>query len=202
MASNYDYTFKVLTIGSSAVGKTSIIVRITEDKFYGTNMSTVGIDFKTTDVVIDNKTVQVKIWDTAGQEKFQNLTQQYYKNAHGILLVFDVNYRDTFEKVSEWMNDITKGNKGGTKIVLIGNKIDVPSRSVSYEEGKAKAKEYDIPYYETSAKTGENTREMFDGLIKELMHSQPANEKEAKSIEFDCSVHLKIDKKKEKRKCC
>lgn len=201
MATTFDFTFKVLTIGSSAVGKTCIIVRITEDKFYGSNMSTVGIDFKTTDMVVDNKTVQVKIWDTAGQEKFQNLTQQYYKNAHGILLVFDVTDRETFDKVSEWMNDIQKGNKGGTKIVLIGNKIDLPSRSVTYEEGKGKAKEYDIPYYETSAKTGENTREMFDDFIRELIRNPQAKEKEQKPIEFDCSVHLKIDKKKEK-KCC
>ena len=106
MSSGDIHTFKILTIGESGVGKTCILRRFVEDKFLKNHLATIGIDFKTKNIIVDGVQVKLKIWDTAGQERFRNITNQYYKGADGIILVYDVTDRTSFEKIREWMNQI------------------------------------------------------------------------------------------------
>lgn len=196
---SYDYSLKILTVGCTMVGKTAILIRITENMFFTNNMTTIGVDLKLKDYIIDNKTVQGKFWDTAGQEKFVNITSQYYKNSNGILLVFDVNDRESFNKVSEWMEEI-KGKKGRALIILVGNKIDVDKREVTTEEGHVVADKYGIKYYETSAKTGFNITEMVEDFLRQLIKEEDKEKKNNNNNE-EFSLHLPQDKTN-KKICC
>ena len=168
-----DYTFKILTIGESGVGKTCLLLRYTDNKFVKNYLTTIGIDFKVKLVSMHGKSVKLKIWDTAGQERFRNITQQYYKGADGIVLVYDVTDRESFEKIAEWMKQInlyTQTDKIG--IVLLGNKVDVEPRQVKSEEGAAVAKQYGVKHYETSAFNNLNVEESFKFLTEEIMNKK------------------------------
>lgn len=176
-----DYTFKILTIGESGVGKTCILLRYTDNKFSKHHLTTIGIDFKTKIVNYFTKKIKLYIWDTAGQERFRNIAQQYYNGADGIFLVFDVTDRVSFEKVTEWMKQILSYNtKDRIGIILLGNKIDADKRLVSFEEGKNLATEFNILYFETSALTGFNLDEAFSCMTDEIVKKKKIEIKEDK----------------------
>lgn len=151
---------KLLIIGESAVGKSCLLLRFAEDKFNETFLATIGIDFKVRHVTIDDARVKLQIWDTAGQEKFRTITKAYYRGANGILLVFDVTNRDSFNKTRMWMSSIKEAMTDPVDVVLVGNKCDM-ERAVSTQEGQEMAEEFGIPYFETSAKTGLNVESTF-----------------------------------------
>jgi Ras-related protein Rab-8A len=158
-----DYTLKILTIGESAVGKTCILLRFTDNKFLKSHLTTIGIDYKSKVIRSNNYSVKLKIWDTAGQERFRNITQQYYKGADGILLVYDITERNSFEKVREWMKMIQQNTtKDKIGIILIGNKCDLEERQVSVEEGESMANEFGVLFFETSAYKDKNITESFE----------------------------------------
>lgn len=173
-----DYTLKILTIGESAVGKTCILLRFTDNKFLVNHITTIGIDYKSKTIKMGQKTVKLKIWDTAGQERFRNITKQYYKGADGILLVYDVTDRNSFEKIKDWMKQIQENTqKDQIGIVLLGNKSDLDDRQVSYEEGASLAKEYNLLFWETSAFKDKNINESFEGLTNLIVSKKvPDNE--------------------------
>jgi small GTP-binding protein len=176
-----DYTFKVLTIGESGVGKTCILLRYTDNKFSKHHLTTIGIDFKTKIINYFNKKIKLYIWDTAGQERFRNIAQQYYNGADGIFLVFDVTDRVSFEKVTEWMKQILSYNtKDRVGIILLGNKIDAENRLVSFEEGNNLANEFNITYFETSALTNFNLEEAFSCMVDEIVKKKKIEVKEDK----------------------
>lgn len=182
-----DYTLKILTIGESGVGKTCILLRYTDNKFSKHHLTTIGIDFKTKLIKMNDKTIKLYVWDTAGQERFRNITQQYYNGADGIFLVFDVNDKESFTKISDWMRQILSCNKKDRiGLILLGNKIDTDTRVVSEEEGNNLANEYGIKYFETSALNKYNIDESFNALIKEILIKKgihlEAEEKERISI--------------------
>jgi len=164
-----DYTFKILTIGESGVGKTCILLRYTDNKFSKHHLTTIGIDFKTKQVNYFDKKIKLYIWDTAGQERFRNIAQQYYNGADGIFLVYDVTDRKSFEKISEWMKTILSYNtKEKIGLILLANKIDSDTREVNKEEGENLAREFGIKYFETSALTNYNLNESFSCMVDEI----------------------------------
>ena len=172
-----DYTLKILTIGESGVGKTCILLRFTENKFMKDHLTTIGIDYKAKNITVKDKSVKVKIWDTAGQERFRTITQQYFKGADGIVLVFDVGDRNSYERIRDWMKQIqafTKREQIG--IVLLGNKCDLEDRAVTKEEGEALAQEYDLKYFETSAQNNINIKESFNYLSENVISFKKPNE--------------------------
>lgn len=178
-ADKVDYTFKILTIGESGVGKTCILLRYTDNKFSKHHLTTIGIDFKTKIVNYYSKKIKLYIWDTAGQERFRNIAQQYYNGADGIFLVFDVTDRTTFEKVTEWMKQILSYNtKDKTGIILLGNKIDAENRAVTSEEGSSLANEFGIKYFETSALNNYNLEESFNCMVDEIVLKKKIEMKE------------------------
>ena len=188
---NYDQKCQLLIIGDSTVGKTSILSRFANGIFNSNYLATVGLDSFTKDEIIDDKTVRIKIWDTAGQERYKSLTKGFFRNAEGVMLVYDVTNSETYENLKFWLQSIknnTSPDMGEIPIILIGNKIDCEDREVKVEEAENFWKEQGYPYFETSAKTGENIDMTIKYLVKKVI-----NIKEGKKD--DENENIKIDKK-------
>ena len=196
MSSESAQTFKILTIGESNVGKTSILRRFVENKFSKIHLSTIGIDYRTKSLHVYGKDIKLKIWDTAGQERYHNITSQIYKGADGIMLVYDVTEETSFIKIKDWMEQIIT-NIGGDEIsiVLLGNKCDVEERAITKERGQEMANSLKVFYYETSALNGMGINDAFEGLTKEIMKKKNTNH-EIRAISLDSSKNQK------KKKCC
>ena len=168
--------FKIITIGDTGVGKTSILRRFVDNKFQKNYLATIGIDYKAKVININNLEIKLKIWDTAGQERFQNITGQYYKSADGIALVFDVTDSASFQKLREWMDSISANTQqNNIGLVLLGNKCDIKTRNVTTEMGNQMAQELNIKYFETSALTGQGINEAFDYLARVIMQKRGFN---------------------------
>jgi small GTP-binding protein len=160
-----DFLFKVLIIGNSGVGKSCLLLRYTDNKFQETFLTTIGVDFKTKYIEIEGLKVKLQIWDTAGQEKFRSITKAYYRGAHGILVVFDISRRDTFNQTRMWVDSIRDSSSDSSPIdvILVGNKSDL-ERMVEKAEAEDLAKQFQIPYFETSAKDATNVDAAFLAL--------------------------------------
>lgn len=161
--------FKLIMVGETCVGKTCIIMRYTERTFTDSFLTTVGVDFKVKELVIDSTPIRIQIWDTAGQEQFHTITKSYFRGADGILLCFDLTSKQTLDKTRAWMESIRESASEKVNIVLVGNKCDLENREVTQEQGQEMADEFGINYYEASAKTGENITEIFETLAKDVM---------------------------------
>ena len=170
---NYDQKCQLLIIGDSTVGKTSILSRFANGTFDSNYLATVGLDNFTKDEVIDGKTIRIKIWDTAGQERYKSLTKSFFRNAEGVILVYDVTNLETYENLKFWLQSIKNNmtpDMGEIPIIIIGNKIDcVAEREVNVQEAENFWKEQSIPYFETSAKTGENIDATIKFLVKKVV---------------------------------
>ncbi|XP_039137658.1 ras-related protein RABC2a-like [Dioscorea cayenensis subsp. rotundata] len=170
-SSGFDYSFKVLLIGDSGVGKSSLLVSFISNHVDDL-APTIGVDFKIKSLTVAGKRLKLTIWDTAGQERFRTLTGSYYRGAQGIILVYDVTRRETFTNLSdEWAKEIElySTNQDCVK-VLVGNKVDQEAdRMVSREEGIALAQEYGCLFLECSAKTRENVEKCFEELALKIL---------------------------------
>lgn len=197
------YQFKVLIIGESGVGKTSIKVRYTDNKFTPDLAANVGVDFKKKAVQISpTEIVKLIIWDTAGSEKYRSLAKSYLNNSQGILLCFDLTNRKSFEELNNfWLNFIKEYiDTGVTKkkvciVYLVGNKNDLKNREVSYEEAKEFSKGFGGEYFETSALTGDGIEDMFFDLAKDMVEKLESNREEfgESSGNRSCFIKLKDD---------
>ena len=155
--SEYNYLFKVLLIGNSSVGKTSLMLRFADDKFDDAHTPTIGVDFKIKTIDVHGKTAKLQVWDTAGQDRFKTITTTFYRGAHGIAVVYDITDRVSFQQVTEWLHNVDELCGEETQRILIGNKKDLESeRDISTQEGEALANEHKMRFIETSAKTSNN----------------------------------------------
>ena len=198
------YIIKILTLGDTTVGKTSIVLRYSDDKFHDNNiLATIGIDFKIKQINRGGESIKLSIYDTAGQERFQNIIKHYYRGANGVLLTFDISNRSSFEKLDFWLNDLKENSDNIDElfICLIGNKLDKEDkREVSKEEANKYARENNMPYFEVSAKTGQGIKILFDEVIKGAMIKM-LNSTE-KEDNFRLSFLDKGDYKPKKKWCC
>ena len=169
---NYDEKVSFIIVGDTTVGKTSIINSYFVGRFQGNYLATVGVDFSTKEVEVANKIVRVKVWDTAGQERFKSLTNNFFKNAQGVILVFDINNKDSFINLKEWLDSIYEniGENSPTQIIILGNKIDL-TREVDKEEAIIFCKSRNFQYFETSAKNSYGIEEAFKYLIVATLNS-------------------------------
>ena len=170
ISQDYDYLFKVLLLGDTDVGKSSLILRYTEETFNSKLVNSIGVDFKMKKKEIDGKIIKVQIWDTAGHERFRSITYSYYRGANAIIIVFDITDKKSFLSITEWLKQIEKHAKENVFKFLVGNKSDLAEeRKVTFEEAKEYADKHDLPYIETSAKEGININELFESSIKSFL---------------------------------
>ena len=169
---NYESSISLILIGDTQVGKTNFLTRYVNNKFIEQNTSTVGIEKEVKAVKIGDKFYKLTIWDTAGQERFKSLPIKYYKNVDGVLLLYDVSDKITFEHVNSWLNDV-KQNSNKTKengepnvsLFLIGNKIDIEKKEVTREEGEQLAKSLGMKFFEISCKSNLNIHEIIAMMV-------------------------------------
>ena len=199
---SYDEKCQLLVIGDSFVGKTSLLARYAKGIFNTSYLATIGLDNFTKDETIDNKLVRIKIWDTAGQEKFHSLAKGFFHNAQGIMVVYDVTNLESYENVKYWTQSIKThmGNEiDKISVILIGNKIDADKREVKKEDAEAFSAELGYPYFETSAKTGENVDSTIKFLAKEVLKKHSLSR--SKTSINDNKNNIKISKNKEEKNC-
>ncbi|KAJ4458442.1 putative Ras-related protein Rab-2B [Paratrimastix pyriformis] len=166
----FNNLFKYILIGDTGVGKSCLLLRFLENRFNPIHDLTIGVEFGTRTINIGRKTVKLQIWDTAGQESFRSITRSYYRGASGALLVYDVNRHETFNHLTSWLRDLEEYSPSNLVIALVGNKTDGPNRQVSYEEGEAFAKQHNLIFIETSAKTAENVEKAFTEVAATILN--------------------------------
>jgi len=172
----YDHLFKILLVGDSGVGKSSLLLRFTDDMFQETFISTIGVDFKIRNVNIEGKTVKMQIWDTAGQERFRTITSSYYRGAHGIIVVYDITDTVSFNNAKMWLNEIERYACGNVTKLLVGNKADMnDKRVVETAVAKVFADQQGMLFSEASAKAGQGVEDAFLALVKAIFDQRVKN---------------------------
>ena len=190
----------IITLGESSVGKSSIINRYVENNFDYNFVSTLGVDFRKKNININGEDIRLKIWDTAGQEKFRSIQKQYYRNSDGILLVFDVTKFETFNVLEEWINSIKNQTSNDIIVVLVGNKIDLNNKVISDDDIKNFANDNKFKYFLTSAATGKNINEVFDYIVKEIYNIK--SKKKKNDSNNNNNKNLKKNYIKSNKKAC
>jgi len=190
---------KIITLGDGQVGKSSLILRYVDNSFSTNYLSTIGVDSKYKKIKLNGEEIKVKIFDTAGQERFRSITSDYIRKANGMLLVYDITHKPSFENVENWINNL-KEETGQKMIpsVLIGNKKDLTEeRVIKEDQGKELAKKLEMEehFYETSCSTGENVQKAFSDLIEQI-YNKYGNKTTNSNLQLDES------KKGNKKKFC
>lgn len=209
ITTNYNYLFKIALIGDSGIGKSSILIRFTENNFKDDTSSTIGVDFKIVSVSLgDGTNAKMQIWDTCGSERFKSLTSSFIKSCPAFLLIFDITKYKSFKNLENWMNIINE-NTSPKLLCLIGNKSDLEDqRQVTHQEALDFARKHNLKYIETSAKTNDNIESVFV-YVSQTLHkdakNNKVNEKEKKDI-FEIGGHknlqTQISPTQNKVTCC
>ncbi|KAL0719444.1 hypothetical protein Bca4012_068768 [Brassica carinata] len=166
---DYDFLYKVVLIGDSGVGKSNLLSRFTRNEFSLESKSTIGVEFATRTIHVDDKIVKAQIWDTAGQERYRAITSAYYRGAVGALLVYDVTRHVTFENVERWLKELRDHTDPNIVIMLVGNKADLRHlRAVSMEDATAFAEREKTFFMETSALEALNVEDAFTQLLSQI----------------------------------
>ncbi|XP_060217102.1 ras-related protein RGP1-like [Lycium barbarum] len=164
-----DYVFKVVLIGDSAVGKSQLLSRFSRNEFSLDSKATIGVEFQTRTLGIDNKTVKAQIWDTAGQERYRAVTSAYYRGAVGAMLVYDITKRQSFDHIARWLEELRGHADKNIVIMLVGNKTDLGSlRAVPTEDAKEFAEKENLFFIETSALEATNVETAFVNVLTEI----------------------------------
>ncbi|OMJ77971.1 hypothetical protein SteCoe_22330 [Stentor coeruleus] len=195
--------FKLVFLGDIYVGKTSIINQFMYETFDNNYQATIGIDFLSKTIHIGDRPMRLQLWDTAGQERFRSLIPNYIRDSSAAIIIFDVTNKQTFDSIDKWIEDVRNERGNSVVIAIVGNKVDkTDERVVTKEDAEAKAKNFSALYQETSAKTGQNVKELFNGISKALSEdkSQPVEEKKGIGLMLPGSVQE--SKTKQTKNCC
>ena len=188
-------SIKLLLLGDTSVGKSSFINRYFKNFFQEEFLSTIGLDSQNKIIKIFNDKYKLTIWDTAGQERFRSITRNYYKNADGVFLIYDVNDSENYDNITKWVNDIKENNTAVDNkitIYLLGNKIDLNLRKIDYVRAEEMAKNLGVKYFEISCKLNININEVVNRMVLDVY--QKSNNPKGQSLD--------INKKKENGGCC
>ena len=208
----YDYSFKIIVIGDSNVGKSCLTNRAAKDKFSSDYSPTLGFEFRTFSTNIENKIIRLQVWDTCGQEVYRSLISNFYRNSSLAMMVYSINSKESFLNINRWLKEIKINSNPDIKIILIGNKADLENeREVTYEEAKKYKEENQILYFEeTSAKTGLNAKKVFEESAK-ILYSEHKNyllnaktKGNIKKIDKNDNIPKKLNnpEKRGSGKCC
>ena len=217
----YDLSFKIIVIGDSGVGKSCLSTKATRNKFDNDHCPTVGFEFFTFNIKIENRVIKLQIWDTCGQELYRSLITNFYRNSSLAIIVYAINSRESFKNIDMWLKELRTNSSPDTKVILIGNKIDLESeRQIKTEEGKSFAKDNSLTnFMEASAKSGFNCQNIFIYIAKLLRDDFLTYNKnnddddmnsctssvQSKSVKDNQNQKLdpKINRRKKKKgKCC
>jgi len=205
----HDFAMKLLVIGDSGVGKSCLLLRFANDTFTTQFTSTIGIDFKVRTVELDGKRVKLQIWDTAGQDRFRTITNVYYRDAHGILIVYDVTDEKSFEGLRYWLKNIQENAPENVDRVIVGNKCDlVEKRVISTNAGKEFAESQHLKFFETSAKESIGVEDAFMELanqVKIRVMDKPIDQVDVGAPPRESTVPIKPDPTQPTKKgsgCC
>ncbi|XP_047202618.1 EF-hand calcium-binding domain-containing protein 4B isoform X4 [Girardinichthys multiradiatus] len=189
-----DRLFKIVLVGNSSVGKTSLLQRFCDDRFHPGTCATVGIDYSVKTITVDNSQVALQMWDTAGQERYRSITKQFFRKADGVIVMYDITAEQSFTAVRQWMTSVKEGTGEDIPIMLLGNKTDKEAeREVQKEVGERLAKDCQMTFFECSACSGYNVAESMVHLARIL--------KEQEDQEKEKTVQL-IRSPSKKRSCC
>ena len=195
---------KLLLIGDTSVGKTSMILKYTDNKFPQTHIATIGVEYKSKTIYTDKYKITLNIWDTSGQERFKSITKNFFRNTNGVLFVYDITSYKSFSNIKNWMKDSEMYEKFDS--IICGNKVDLDSlREVQFETLKEFGLKQKIPYIETSAKDGVGINEAFKMITEEIIKGRSDEElkKEFGATQSEGFNLQKAQKKpKEGKKCC
>jgi len=205
----YDFLFKVVLIGDSGVGKSNLLSRFTRNQFNLESKSTIGVEFATRSIKVDQKTIKAQIWDTAGQERYRAITSAYYRGAVGALLVYDISKAVTYENVERWLNELRDHADSNIVIMLVGNKSDLRHlRAVTTEQAAALAEKHGLSFIETSALDSTNVELAFQRILTEIYNivggGKVLDKKEQQAIAEETET-VQITPTKEEKKaggCC
>ena len=198
--------FKLLLMGDSKEGKTSIILNYTEHIFPEEHIATIGVEYKDKYIIKDNYNIRLQIWDTAGQERFRSITKSIYRNANGVLFVYDITNKESFANIKNWIKDLQNvGND--IKGIIVGNKIDLdPERIIDKKDLEEMANKYQMPFIETSAKQNTFVNDAFNLIIDELLKDRTEEqivEMFSRKTKSDLSITTKkTNEKMKKNGCC
>ena len=191
MELNYDEKINVILIGDSTVGKTSIIKQYFEEQMIGNYLATAGVEQYSKNLNMNGKLIKLKVWDTAGQERYRSLTKNFYKNAQGVIIVYDVSNRESFRNIKIWIDSIHENKTSDSvKIIVVGNKIDLP-REVSNEEAKKYCESNNMIYLETSAKRNIGVEDIFKKITYLVLETKM-------DLIRDSAGEMRLTMKKEK----
>jgi len=198
MTTNKIFQFKLVLLGDTSVGKSSIVIRFVKNQFSDLQEATIGAAFLTQTVPLNDCTVKFEIWDTAGQERYHSLAPMYYRGAAAAIIVYDITSQDTFTRAKSWVKELQRQGTQDVVIALAGNKIDrEEDRTIQAQEASAYATENNLIFMETSAKTNVNVRELFLSIARKLPKNQ--DNQQASSFILD---EQEFDESAQKKKGC
>lgn len=193
-SSGPDRLFKVVLVGNSSVGKTSLLRRFCDDCFHSGTCATVGIDYSVKTLSVDNSQIALQMWDTAGQERYRSITKQFFRKADGVVVVYDITNEQTFTAVRQWLASVQEGAGEDIPIMLLGNKTDLDSqRVIPLGLGEKLAKDFQLMFYECSAFSNHNVTDSMIHMARIL--------KEQEDREKEKTVSL-VDSPSKKKSCC
>mmetsp|Transcript_18810 Transcript_18810/g.23129 ORF Transcript_18810/g.23129 Transcript_18810/m.23129 type:complete len:290 (-) Transcript_18810:93-962(-) len=170
LANDYQHLFKFIIIGDEAVGKTCLLLQFTDKRYRTTHQVTVGVEFGSRTVELGGSRIKLQCWDTAGQDRFRSIIRSYYRGAAGMLLVYDISQRDSFDHILQWLKEAKDNADPELVITLVGNKADkAAERKVSYDEGYQLARRQGLLFLETSAVTGQGVDEAFLSTARHVL---------------------------------
>ena len=198
--------YKLIFLGDQSVGKSCIMNRFMNDTFTEDYQATIGLDFQSKNVQIDNQDIHLLLYDTAGQEKFRSLIPMYTRDANIVLLVYDISCKDSFIHLSDWLRDLTNLKIEEVIFALVGNKNDLEDkREVNPEEGQKFAQEHDFIFHEISAKTGDGFSDLFYKSLFENIRIKfrPGGQQPASEVnEIKFNIEQEAKKNETKKRCC
>ena len=212
MSQEYDFLMKLILVGDSGVGKTNILSKYLKNDFDPDSKATVGVEFGTKNIEIDNKRIKVQILDTAGQERYKSITSTYYKGAKGAFIVYDITRKSTFDNIDKWIGDLKNNGDENMIVYLVGNKSDLNDmREVRKDEAMTKSEKFNIAFSETSALYGDNIHKIFQDLMEKVYINFYRNVNTNREKEINKGVDLNEESNEKnnnqnsqesERKCC
>ncbi|KAJ5071690.1 ras-related protein rab-5c [Anaeramoeba ignava] len=199
------HQLKLVLLGESAVGKSSIVLRFCKGQFFSNQEPTIGAAFLSQKIKVGNSMIKLQIWDTAGQERYHSLAPMYYRGSAAAIVVYDITSKDSFERAKVWVEELASQATSNILIALAGNKVDLENqRVVSYKEGEKYAEELGLIFCETSAKSGQGITLLFTDIAERLSTEQKQEQEPVESPTQKPTIQIsnKSTKKVNKKKCC